>query len=530
MTRLLLRLLGTPFLLLSIGLFAQDEDSTEQSTRKLPALETDQIESHLAPLATNFADDLRRARSEVVDLEDSDAERADKADAWGNLGMIYHGQQLNELAQDAYLRAMSYFPDSRWHYLTAVLQLSRGKVDLAVSHLQQVVFTTPDYSPAWYRLGLIYLSKNDPEEAAKALEQARTLSPEEPAVLVGLADVAAANDQRQQATDLLTQAWAEAPGNSQIAFKLATSYRELGDTEQYEEWIANADGEHQPPSIDDPLLVQVASLSRNSNFYLTAAEWAVQRGDYPAAMSALKSASEIDPTNLEISQRYVAALAMSENFESALAESKRILEHHLESADAWFMLAWLSRRIADPELFLEGLLAAERSLELADTQRTRRLAAAMHIVAQQFAQAQSHYEQLLAGEPDSSYYLYWLGMVKLGQGDCTGRAELTKAVNSKPDWGEALVSLSRAHAMCGDADRSRQALARFGTVTENPEVQLARAYLQLAEGTNAPAKEVAEEWLPLPDAQLILNFIDAQAKPNTLYAVGSTAWLPQELL
>lgn len=504
----------------SFSTFGQDASSTEVD---------DELSRGLDSLPEDFANDLRAARADVLEQQATEEDPQKRSDAWGNLGMIYHAQQFLDTALDAYRRALAQHEDARWHYLSAVIHLTRGDSETALAYLQQTVLLIPDYTAAWYRIGTTHLMRGEFEEADEAFLEALKSQPTAAAILVGLADARLELGKTEDALDYLQRAWTSSPTAGQIAFKLAQIYQEQGDDEKFEEWIGLTKGVRNPPQIEDPLLVEVASLSRNSRFYKKAADWAIQRGDIPSAISAMKSAVAVEPDNTDLSLDYALLLFMAQQPEDAIKEVKGVLERDLESSRGWYRLAWMLRQSEDPEQYLEGLVAVRKSLEIADDDGTRRLSAAMLIGAGRFAEAEEDYGLLLAKEPENAYYHYWLGMVRLAQNDCGGVNSIKRALSLKKDFGEAHVVLARAEALCGDTEKALARIEALIGVKDDIDTRLAQAYIHLHAGRIESVKEIAEAALPHPDAQLLMNALDGNEKPTRLFEFGSPWWIPQEL-
>ena len=507
-------------LVLAVCSLAQDTSTSEPD---------DELARGLESLPVDFANDLRATRANVIELQTTEKDPQKRSDAWGNLGMIYHGQQLLDTALDAYRHALAEHEDARWHYLSAVIHLSRGDSETALAYLQQTVLLVPDYTAAWYRIGTIHLMQGEFETAEDAFLEAQKSEPTEAAILVGLADASLELGKTEDAMDYLQRAWTSSPTAGQIAYKLAQIYQEQGDDEKFEEWLSLTKGVRNPPQLEDPLLVEVASFSRNSRFYKKVADWAIQRGDIPSAISAMKSAVAVEPQNTDLSLDYALLLFMAQQREEAVKEVKGVLERDLESSRGWYRLAWMLRQSEDPEQYLEGLVAVRRSLEITDDDRARRLGAAMLIGAGRFEEAEEDYGLLLQKEPENAYYQYWLGMVQLAQNKCAGVNSIKRALVLKRDFGEAHVVLARAEALCGDTDKAIARIEALIGVKDDIDTRLAQAYIHLHAGKMESVKEIAEAALPHPDAQLLLNALDGNEKPTRLFEFGSPWWIPQEL-
>ena len=201
----------------------------------------------------------------------------------------------------------------------------------------------------------------------------------------------------------------------------------------------------------------------------------------------------------------------------------------INSANSWYSLAWILRSSPIPDQFLQGGVAARKAIELDDRDEYRLLAAALAMGGSRFAEAQTDYFTLLERNPDNAYYYYWFGLSRLAEGKCDGREAIVRAINILPNWGEAHVVLVRADALCGNLDAAESRLKLLAEKTDDADIRLARAYLSLFSDDSIRAKEIAEPELPNPDAQLIMNALDVEAKPTHLFSADSSWWIPPEL-
>lgn len=487
------------------------------------------IEDQIAMLPDEFAQDLRDARKHVLAISESDVAAVEKSNAWGDLGMIYHGQQMLSAAEDAYRSANEIFQNPRWHYYLSIILLERGQQDEALGHLQQVVLFMPEYTPAWFRIGKIYLAQGAYDSAKGSFDSALQLTPQAAPIHAALGDVLFEQEMYEQALQKLNEAWNLAPGVHSVAYRIARIYQIHGDSNAHEDWVRRSEESASSSQIEDPLLVEVASMSYNSRFFYKAAGWAIARGDFQTAIEAMHHATDLDPTNEEYGLRYAYMLSMAQHVDAAIDEAKRVIAHHIDSANAWYTMAWLLRASSDSEAFVEGLAAARKAVELSDDDQHRRLAAAMFMRAGKFDEAKVDYEKLVSDNPANPYYHYWLGVAKLGSKDCHGVMDINTARRLQPSYGEAQVALARALAFCGQLALAETRINALLETSTSPEIEIAGAYINLFAGNTDSAVDVATTHLPNPDAELIVAAAKENSVPNVLFMVGSPYWLPDEL-
>jgi|TARA_Y100000310_G_scaffold165115_1_gene164863 superkiller protein 3 len=480
-------------------------------------------------LSPGLAETLRNARDDTTRRVASLPDAASRSREWGRLGMFYHAQHLPYAAELAYGKALAEAEDPRWRYLRAIALGERGELDLAISDYRRVSQTEPDNMAAWYRLGAGLLVKGDQSGALTAFEEARKLAPESAIVLSALADVAIAREAWPQALELLERAEVLAPDAGQLAYKLAMVHRRMGDVAKAREWLARRDSNNSTPEIDDPVLLEVAQMSRSGRFFVKAGEWALERGDHQQALQAFENAVLLAPDDTTAGLALAYALSISKRDDDALRETRRVLGMDPDSAHGWYTLAWLLRTSESPQDQESAHGAARKSLALTEDERTRTLAAGLSMRAGRFAEAAADYAQLARLQPNQAYYRFWLGLALLGSEDCAARRALTQAVQLQKNWGEAHLVLARAEAICGFGEIAQRRVEALLRVKDDVDTRLTSALVELSLGQSNVARQMATAELPHPDARALLDALDQDRKPRLPFSDESEWWLPAEV-
>lgn len=470
----------------------------------------------------------------------------DRADAWGNLAMLYHAQDMLDDAERAYRQSLGEASSVRWRYLLAVTLTDQGDTSEAIGEYRRVLADSEGEHPlASYRLGLLLLLEGDHQAAQAALQDARQHMPGSAAVLAALADAAVAAGDWKAAVPLLEQAAERAPTAGRIAYKLALAHRQLGDLERARHWLSRRNATAAP--VDDPLLLEVAERSLSPKFFIKAGERAWLRGEREDALTAWRNATELAPDDANAGLVYAHALGQLGEHAAAAREAHRVLGKHPNSPRGWYVLALQLRHEADLD---EAIAAAERSVRLmareteadageqpfGDEGRgdatARTLLAALCMRTKRFDRAVVEYRTLAERNPDAAYYRYWLGIANLGAGDCDdGRKALAQALRLQGNWGQAHIALARADALCGSEARRQGAWQRAKgllAAQDNVDTRLTLAFAELGLGRFDQARRLATAEQPHADAALILDALAAEAVPPTPFASTSTWWLPEE--
>ena len=162
---------------------------------------------------------------------DPRAEPGEVAQAFGELGQLYHVFDLLDAAEVAYHNARRLSPEKyRWVYLRALVHLDQGELDAAEQGLERALELRPDSLAAWIRLGDVRLDLARTEEARRAFEKALDLDPDAAAAIFGLGRVESALGRPEAAVEHFERALKLQPQASVIHYPLAQAYRRLQRT------------------------------------------------------------------------------------------------------------------------------------------------------------------------------------------------------------------------------------------------------------------------------------------------------------
>lgn len=447
------------------------------------------------PLPPHLVDPVAEAWAQArKGLASGDAVRR----AWthGRLAMFHHAQQLLPEAERLYDEAIA---DARlaeaaartaaagafrWHYLRGIVRRDRGRVADAVEDFRAALAARPEHGLTLYRLGTALLDRGDAEEATAYLRRALALGTTA-AVLDALADAAISAEQWARARELLERAWQAEPAANRLAYKIAIVERRLGNAAQAEQWLAQRG--LAAPTVDDPLLLEVATLSLNPRFFVEAAANAEARAEVEQALETYAQATALAPSDVGAGLALARALARHGRAADALEESRRILS-------------------------LDGV-------------RVRALHASLAMRQEEFAEAEESFGRLVAAEPEQASHLYWLAMARLAQARCRdARAPLALALRLAPTFGEAHLVAARAEALCGDAGTALARARALLGVRDDSDTRMTLA-LALLPSDPAAARQIAASHDHHEDAHLVLSALAAGRMPKRPFAAGSTWWL-----
>ena len=419
-----------------------------------------------------------------------------RAGAHGRLAMFHHAQQLlaeaehlyGEAIAEARLAAADATADTagafRWHYLRGVVRRDRGHLDGAIEDFRAALATRPEHALTRYRLGTAVLDRGDADGAATHLRRALAVDATSAAVLEALGDAAIAAEDWAEAREFLERAWKAEPAAGRLAYKLALVERRLGNDQSAERWLERRG--LAAPTVDDPLLLEVAGLSLNPRFYVEAAASAEARGEVDDALEAYAQATALAPNDAGAGLALARALARHGRDAAALEESRRILS-------------------------LNGT-------------RVRALHASLAMRQGALAEAEESFGELALAEPGEARHLYWLAISRLGQGRCAAaRAPLAEALRLAPASGEAHLVAARTEALCGSADAALDRARALLKVRDDADTRLTLAFALLV-GEPLAAGRIAASHGDHGDARLILDALAAGKAPERPFAAGSRWW------
>ena len=353
--------------------------------------------------------------------------------------------------------------------------------------------------------------------------------PESAAVIAAQADAAMAAREWPTAKALLLRALEIEPNAGRLAYKLGQVQRRLGNRDQARQWLERRS--EVAPGIEDPLLLEVASLSMSPKFFMKAGERAWRRGDREEALAAWRNAVALAPGDVDAG--LVLAHALGEGGRARCGSDGNPARTRTRSTvGAWLVSSsptcsgtpatrptrstrqpghWLSMATQPPARFGQRSGCAPSVLAKLPT-TTRVLANSL---------------------PEDAYVHYWMGMAQLAAGNCpAARLALAKAVRLQPTWGQAHIAQTRADASCGDGEARRSARQRARQLllaNDNPGTRLTLAIAELGLGNANAAGNALTDLGKEVDTTWLNDAFKRNAPPAIPFPPGSDWWLPAEV-
>ncbi len=284
------------------------------------------------------------------------------ADAYGELAMVHHAQDLAHPAEAAYKNALLLAPgDKRWPYLLGHLYNDTARQSEAMQCFEAVLKIDGDDALALLSLGEVALAHGDVDRAQQVFDKLQHDKAARPAALAGLGKVALARRDYTKAVTHLEESLQLWPNGSKLRHPLAVAYQALGERDKAAQALRGYSANGQEPSIPDPLADALGAKAASSRALLRRGQRYGQSGQFDLARQAFQAAAQADPTNAEILANLGISLANLGQLEAAqksLIESLRIDD---KNATAQMSLAVVyDRQGLDQQAIGRYLAAIER--------------------------------------------------------------------------------------------------------------------------------------------------------------------------
>lgn len=391
------------------------------------------------------------AHAGLEQVLERDPTRAELANAYGELAMVYHAQDLTVPAEAAYRNASRLAPDDkRWPYLLAHLYADTARLEQAARRFEAVLAIDDTYVPTRIYLGQLYLRMGRLDQAETIFEQALGNEQAQAAALAGLGKVALARGDYQAAVARLEDALRRRPGATRLWHPLAMAHRGLGNMEKVRISLARHDPNGGEPGVPDPIVDLMSAKVVVPSVLIRRGQRYGQEGRFDLAAEAFRAAVASDGDNAEALANLGISLANLGRVEEAQARLQDSLRLDDASAFAHFSLAVIyDRQGLDAEAMAHYRAAIER--EPGHVQALVYLGDAK-LRAGAAREAAGYYRRALAQLPDSARIAHSLAIALLKMGRyAEARRTLESALAAQPESGDLINSLARLLATAPEA-------------------------------------------------------------------------------
>jgi tetratricopeptide (TPR) repeat protein len=433
-------------------------------------------------------------------------------DAEALLGLVSTAQASPLEAEKHFLNAVALQPrNPRVHAYLGSTYLQLKRLPEARRAFDAVLRLDPGNLSARYNLGLLALLDNKPAEALPQFERVHAANPKDVPALIGVlesqlllkkkeqtavsakklealldasdprlfqaATLLAAHGEHAAAIPIFERVRQASPGSREAGYNLALAYLKNSQLDQ----AASA----LQPLLDGPAAAEAFNLL---------GEVEAKRGRGPEAAGAFRRAAELEPANEDYRFDVATALLQVYGGETALPA--------FEACVRDFPNSWRMRLGLASSLYLAGkhepsalaLLEAIR-LEPAAKEAYYLLGHAYEAAASLQPEIARAFQAYVGRRPDDPWAYYHYGTILYlraqSEGEPTGaeaRANLTKALELKPDFAEAYVQLGMIAETDEEAVKALGRAVRLNPQLASAHYRLGLAYQRLGEAEKAKAE------------------------------------------
>ncbi|MFL6663836.1 MAG: tetratricopeptide repeat protein, partial [Rhizobacter sp.] len=274
---------------------------------------------------------IARARQNLDRVAASQPTNQQLADAYAELAMTYHAQDLTQPAEVAYKNARLLAPrDKRWAYLLGHLYNDTARQAEAIEAFEATLAIDRDDAPALFSLGEVYLQHGDFDKAQRLFERLVNDKDARAAALAGLGKVAMAKRDYKVAIERFEEALKLWPSAAKLRSPLATAYQATGNKAKAEEVLRDYSAAGAEPTLPDPMADELGRRVASSRALLRRGQRFGQSGRFDLAAEAFQAAVAANPKDAEA----LANLGISLANLGQLEKAQRVLTDSLAIDDA----------------------------------------------------------------------------------------------------------------------------------------------------------------------------------------------------
>ncbi len=302
-------------------------------------------------------------------LADERAGDRHRAEAYGELGRIYHAYSHHAVAAELYRAAHQLEPqEARWPHLLGLAERQEGRWQASADAFRAALKLRPDHPALHVYLGENLLDRHDLEPAGNYFRAALAIDERCERARLGLGRVALEQGRAEEAIEWLEGARADSESTA-IRYSLAMAYRQAGQIEKAEQLLADVGTNHLTRSaliLVDPVASKIQNLRRDATYFEHRALKAIARKDFRRAVNDLRHTMTIDPERIEARVNLALALLRLDLRQEAESHLNQALETDPNYLPALKTLAELLQRTgradeAAPLLQRAAAVEAERS-------------------------------------------------------------------------------------------------------------------------------------------------------------------------
>jgi tetratricopeptide (TPR) repeat protein len=402
---------------------------------------------------------LRDGYAAAVAGERSGARAADRAAAYGHLGMLLQAGEYFDAAEPALLNAQALASDDpRWPYYLGHLYRRKGDTARSIASFTRALELRPGDVPTLVWLARTYLDDGRAADAEPLLSRAQAAAPRDVAVLAARGQAALSRGEYAQAARVLEEALSVNPRAASVHAPLAAAYRAQGDTARADSHLKQWVNGEIP--LNDPLSDQLALSLRSAISYETRGVRALDAGNWAEAAARFREGLALTkpetPVGRSLTHKLGLALYLDGDLRGAMEQLDQAIRlappegHDEPAARAHYSVGVIMASAGRGGDAIEHLSRAV-AYDATSLQNRMALADALRKDGR-FADALVHYAEAVRIDPQAAdaRFGYALALVRLRR-YVEARDWLEEGVRAQPDRAELKHALARVLAAAPDA-------------------------------------------------------------------------------
>ncbi len=310
----------------------------------------------LSKLESSVAEQIRSVQQTFQGLgAQRDIASGDLAEAYGDLGGLYHVYEFSDAAEACYRNAaLLAASDYRWHHLLGRLQESVGRLHEAFDSYSAALKLRPKFAATLVHLGSVSLQLNEMERAAEAFAETLRINPNEAAAYQGLGEMKLAEGNFAASAKHFERALQLAPAANRIHYSLGMAYRGLGEMDKARSHLEQRGT--VGVRVRDPLVDEFQLLLRGERVHLLRGRLAFSAGQFEQAAHSFEEAVNADPESARARVNFGTTLGRLGDTARALEQFRAALDIDQQNVTAHFNLGTLYARAGEHGQAAEHLL------------------------------------------------------------------------------------------------------------------------------------------------------------------------------
>jgi tetratricopeptide (TPR) repeat protein len=408
------------------------------------------------------------------------ASQEELANAYGQMGMVYHAYGFVDAAAVCYQNAHALMPrEFRWPYYSGRLYQDEGKINNAITDLKAALDLRPTDIAVLVNLAQAYQADGQSEPAKTLFEKAIAIDPSQAGAQAGVGEIALSKGDFAIAIRSLETALKLQPEATNLHYPLAMAYRKMGDVRDALLHLQKKGS--GKPTVPDPLMDKVADLRRGQRALWVEGNKALAEGRLADAIKIYEemvaTADKTDP----IPRIHLGiAMAQAGDLKGAVDQYQQVLRITPGSAVAHYNLGVLSLEFRSEDEALkhfEATVALDPGFRLAHFQMANVL-----MREARFQEAAPHYQRALELGLDNDFVRLMKAMALVRTSRyLEAKTELENGVAALPESADLTLALARLLSACPekslrDGPRALRLVEKLMKSSSSPDFELVETY------------------------------------------------------